>query len=135
MKVFAMSGSFRLAAKATGLTHGTVKELVTRNPMGYAAAKNVVAAQALNLSSAAYERAANKLSNLDDPYRLTLIGKIAGQGHLEMTGMMQNGITVQVGIMSEVGTKLDLLRSQIERERTTTGSVQPPNSVDTTKQS
>jgi hypothetical protein len=114
---YADTGSMTKASKATGLDHDTVKRLLARNPEAVAEARKRIASESLSLSSLAYTQANKHLPKLKDPYKLTLIGKIAGQGALEMLDLLPSGIQINIAVLSQSGDALEKLRLETEAIR------------------
>ena len=94
---YASTGSMNKTGKALGISHETVKQILTRNPDDFAAAQKILASTAATYAAAALDRAhatVDKLSGLP----AIIAAKTAGQMQLEQLGKLGATVNVQVNI-------------------------------------
>ena len=125
---YASTGSMNKTGKALGISHETVKQILTRNPDDFAAAQKILASTAATYAAAALDRAhatVDKLSGLP----AIIAAKTAGQMQLEQLGKLGATVNVQVNIAQALSENMRALATLSTRTATNqagqSGSAKP----------
>ena len=94
---YSATGSCRKAAALLGIDKGTVSDVLTRNPDGFATAQKNLAAHAAEYSALALQRAKDTVDKLSGLPAI-IAAKTAGQMQLEQLGKLGATVNVQVNI-------------------------------------
>ena len=114
---YASTGSMNKTGKALGISHETVKQILTRNPDDFAAAQKILASTAATYAAAALDRAhatVDKLSGLP----AIIAAKTAGQMQLEQLGKLGATVNVQVNIAQALSDNVRALQALSARTAT-----------------
>jgi hypothetical protein len=112
IEAYAQTGSLSKAAEATGIARESVRALLLRNPQAFGEARERIARLALANSFDAYQRAGKHMKKCEDPYRLTLMGKIAGQGAMEVLEQMP-AQTINFTVLQESARLISAAKSRL----------------------